>query len=153
MYMVKKSRIKRISPTLERFLDEYAPQICLDGMEYDLPDWVFDYREEQIRRIGKNGKALYQRLKDIGVDFKVKYPVERSGRWKFADAYLPNEGLYILLMNSRETYMPACSMYDRAVFFGGRDKCLEILPEEVWSLEERIRKAVNDRDLSNRKAI
>jgi hypothetical protein len=87
--MIKKSKIKRVSPILERFLDEYAPQICLDGVEYDLPDWVFDYREEQIRRIGKNGKALYQRLKDIGVDFKVKYPVERSGRGMFSRFHKP----------------------------------------------------------------
>lgn len=131
----KKSYKKKAKSLTDKFLETYATNIYLNGMEYDLPDWVFDYREELIHKVTQNGKKLYAKLSEMGVDFKIRFPYKNLDKWKFADALLPKYKLIILLMNFRETVMPVCSMYDRVGFFNDRYKCIMILPEEIDGLD------------------
>ena len=131
----------------ERFLETYSKNICLDGKEYDLPDWVFDYREGQIHKITVPGKRLYEKLTDMGVDFKIKYPVRNMDKWKFADAFLPKHNLVIILMNFREaSTTPAYETLDRKQFFDGKYKCLMILPEEIKSVDRLIDNITNGKN-------
>jgi len=128
---------KKIKKTISNdFLVTYARNIYLDGKEYDLPDWVFDFREEQLYKITQPGKKLYAKLNEIGINFKIKYPFRNMGKWKFADALLPDKKLFIIIMNFKETVTSVCSMYDRRNFFDGENKCVMILPEEIGKLDK-----------------
>lgn len=123
----------------DKFLEAYATNIYLDGMEYDLPDWVFDYREDLIHKVTQNGKKLYAKLSEMGINFKIRFPYKNLGKWKFADALLPKYNLIILLMNFRETITSACSMYDRVGFFDDKYKCIMVLPEEIDRLDKILK--------------
>lgn len=135
----KKVYKKRPKNLTDNFLETYAVNIYLDGMEYDLPDWVFDYREELINKVTQNGKRLYAKLFEMGLDFKIRFPYNNLGKWKFADALLPKHNLIILLMNYRETVTSVCSMYDRRSFFDDKYKCVMILPEEIGKLDRILK--------------
>ena len=140
----------------DRFLSEYAENISLDGKEYDLPDWIFDYREMQLAKISSAGKKLYAKLKDLGYDFKVKYPIQNFGKCKFADAYLPKENIVIVLMNFQETITTSYYAFDRKQFFEGKHRCIMILPEEIKNIGTQIKNKTfmsNDTTKFSRKAI
>ena len=123
-----KKRQKKSKPAkADNFIQQFANECYLDGSEYDLPDWVFDYREEFLSKPTYRDKQLYQMLKDNHVDFKIKYPVKSNDKWKFADVFLPKKNLIILIMNRQEIFAPVCSMYDRAEHFKDHHK-VEMIP-------------------------
>ena len=136
---MRKAYKKKRQVISDKFLTTYAKNIYFDGKEYDLPDWVFDYREAQIHKITQPGKRLYEKLNEMGVDFKIKYPVRNFGKWKFADAFLPKKNLVIILMNHEETITPAHAMYERVEFFKDKHRCIRILPEEISKLDSMIK--------------
>lgn len=90
-------------------------------------------------RIGKNFRLMCQILKDEGFDFKIKYPVENDGRWKFADAYLPKYNVCVLLMNEMAYIgLPCWSKSDRELFFEEKCSVIAVLPDELPKLRERL---------------
>ena len=135
-----KTYAKKNTMKSDAFIKSFSKECYLDGAEYDLPDWVFDYREEFLSKPITRNKQLYQILQDNHIDFKIKYPVCSNGKWKFADVYLPKQNLVILIMNRQETLTPVCSMYDRTEHFKDHHKVEMILPEEIKNVMKVVSK-------------
>ena len=81
----KKKRAKK--STRPRFWEEFAVELDIFDSTLGLPAWTFDYRDDLIRKISPELKKICRRLKDMGLYFKIKWPVEIDGKWKFADVF------------------------------------------------------------------
>ncbi|MFA6718947.1 MAG: hypothetical protein WCS15_07690 [Prevotella sp.] len=123
----------------DRFFSEYCSEIDIFDSNYHFQDWIYDFREQSLRKIGKNFRLMCQVLKDEGFEFKVKYPIEVDGKWKFADAYLPKHNAVVLLMSECDYIgLPCWSKSDRELFFEGRCKVIAMLPYEFSRLREKL---------------
>lgn len=123
----------------DRFFAEYCNEADIFDSDAHFPDWIYEFREQNLCRIGKNFRLMCQILKDEGFDFKIKYPVENDGRWKFADAYLPKYNVCVLLMNEKAYIgLPCWSKSDRELFFEDKCSVIAVLPDELPKLRERL---------------
>lgn len=123
----------------DRFIVEYCSEIDIFDSQTRFPEWIYDFREQNLHKIGRNFRLLSQILKEEGVDFKLKYPIEVDGKWKFADAYLPKYNAVVLLMSEREYIgLPCWSKSDRELFFEDRCKVIAILPYELPKLRDKL---------------
>ena len=123
----------------DRFFVEYCSEIDIFDSQTRFPEWIYDFREQNLHKIGKNFRLMCQVLKDEGFEFKVKYPIEVDGKWKFADAYFPKHNAVVLLMSERDYIgLPCWSKPDRELFFEGRCNVIAVLPYEFSRLREKL---------------
>lgn len=87
---------KRVS---NNFWIEFASETDIFTNGILFPDWIFDFREELLTKLSPTVKKVCRVLKGI-VDFKIKYPVEIDGKWKFADIYIPSLKTVIVCLSS-----------------------------------------------------
>lgn len=80
----KKSQFR---PRRTEFWEEFAAELDIFDSTMAIPSWAFDYRDDLIRKIGPELKKICRKLKSIGLNFKIKWPVEIDGKWKFADVF------------------------------------------------------------------
>lgn len=129
----KDNKSKSYQRKIEK-LSLYLDEISLDGREYRLPEWVFNYRNDLLVNLLKRDYTLYDTLKENEIPFKVKYPVYSNGKWKFGDVYIPKYNLIVLIMNHEEIFSPVCSTFERTNHFKKYYKVKMILPEEVGNI-------------------
>ena len=124
----------------ESFLEEFSCEADIFDSKTSFPDWIYSYREEILCKITPPFRKLCRTLKDTGYDFKVKYPIEVGGRWKFADIFIPAIGLVVLLTGSHELAGLTCvSKTDRELFFSERYNTLAVECWEIGNVNEKIR--------------
>lgn len=113
----KKKRIS-IASIYEDFCNE-MDLFC----ETDYPDWVFDFRENHLSKMSSKLIKFCRKLKSSGVDFKILYPMNIFGKWKFADVYVPKRKTVVMV-----TTMPHSAgwLTQRAQFFTDRCKVYEL---------------------------
>ena len=134
----KKAKEKKLT-VKEKFFMDYAAEIDLFDLQRSCPEWVYDYREGILNKVSKDFRLLCQMLKDSGVVFKVKYPIEVDGKWKFADAFIPKSHIVILLIQDHETIgLPCHSKTDREIFFGDRYKVVDVCTYEIHKVLEKL---------------
>lgn len=116
----KRKRVKSNKQTkFEQFCVDFAAEIDLFDSNLGVPRWVFDYP-----------------LKQLGLTFKIKWPVEINGKWKFADVLFPRHRTVITVANPMElSGRPHWMLSDRSEFFKDRYRVVE-----VETLEELQRK-------------
>lgn len=123
----------------DRFFVEYCSEIDIFDSQTRFPEWIYKFREQNLHKIGKNFRLMCQILKDGRVDFKVKWPIEFDGKWKFADVYLPEYNAVVLLMSEREYIgLPCWSKSDRELFFEDRCRVITVMPYELPKLREKL---------------
>lgn len=121
----------------ERFFLDFAAEIDLFDSTLNVPEWVFDYRDDLLRKLKPEFRRICRRLKELGLEFKIKWPVEIFGRWKFADIIFPKQRTVLVVTNEMETASkPHWMRSDRAEFFADRFRVVEI--ETVADLERKM---------------
>lgn len=130
---------------LDRFITDFAAELDIFSSETPFPNWIFDFREGQIRKIAPELRKICKTLKDCGLDFKIKWPMEIGGQWKFADIYFPKQRTVLMLTNEMALIgRPHWMLSDRAAFFSGEFRVVEV---------ESHRQLVNRMKLKAQKAV
>lgn len=110
----------------EAFFADFAPEIDIFDSDFAVPEWVFSYRDALLRKISRETMLICRELKQLGLDFKIKWPVEIDGKWKFADIFFPGKGTVLIvsdpLLNPRPMGLPSY----RAEFFRCRYRVVEV---------------------------
>lgn len=131
-------------PKKPQFWEEFAAELDIFDSSMNIPQWTFNYRDDLIRKISPELKKICRRLKTLGLQFKIKWPLEIDGRWKFADVYFPRQCTVLMVTNAMAIAgRPMWSMLsDRAEFFKDRFRVVEV--ETLAELERKMeRKARN----------
>ena len=123
----------------DKFFVEYCREIDIFDSQTHFPDWIYDFREQNLHKIGRKFRLMCQIIKDEGFDFKVKYPIEVDGKWKFADAYLPEHNLVVLLLNDKDVIgLPCWSKSNKELFFHDRCGVIAVHTDLLSTLHEKL---------------
>lgn len=87
------------------------------------PDLVFDFREEHLCKISSILINFCRKLKSAKVEFKILYPMQIFGKWKFADVYIPKHKVVVIVTTYPHS---AAWLTERARFFQDRCKVYEL---------------------------
>lgn len=130
----KKSKIR---PQKSQFWEVFAAELDIFDSTLNIPAWTFDYRDDLIRKISPELKKICCRLKEIGLSFKIKWPVEIDGKWKFADVFFPKQRTVLMVTNAMAVSgRPHWMLSDRAEFFKDRFRVVEV--ETLAELERKM---------------
>lgn len=120
------------------FLADLATELDIFDSTQSLPQWAFGYRDDLIRKIGPELKKICRKLKSLGLNFKIKWPVEIDGKWKFADVFFPKQRTVLMVTNAMAVgCRPHWMLSDRAEFFRDRFRIVEV--ETLAELERKMR--------------
>ncbi len=133
--------MKKLSKSQNRssrpnFLDEFAAELDIFDSSLNIPAWTFDYRDDLIRKICPELKKICRWLRSLGLTFKIKWPVEIDGRWKFADVFFPRQRAVLILANPMSNLRPMGLDSYRAEFFKDRYRVIEV--ETLAELESKM---------------
>lgn len=118
------------------FYEEFASELDIFDSTLGVPEWAFGYREELIRKLTAQTKSVCRFVKGLGLNFKIKWPIEINGTWKFADLYFPKQRTVIVINNPMKDFRPCGLPSDRAEFFKDRFRVVEI--ETLADLRRRM---------------
>lgn len=137
---VNSRKTQRKSPKMSKFdlfLADLATELDIFDSTQSLPQWAFDYRDDLIRKIGLELKKICRKLKSLGLNFKIKWPVEIDGKWKFADVFFPKQRTVLMATNAMAVECrPHWMLSDRAEFFRDRFRIVEV--ETLAELERKM---------------
>lgn len=119
----RKNREKKTTINRTSIYDEFCVEMDLFSDNQPYPDWVFDFREQHLSKMSSKLIKFCQKLKSSGVEFRILYPINIFGKWKFADVYIPKRKTVIMV-----TTMPHSAgwLTQRAQFFTDRCKVYEL---------------------------
>ena len=121
-----RTQSKRITK-FEQFCADFAPEIDMLDSTFAFPGWVFNYRDDLLRKISPELRRICYALKQNGAEFKIKWPVEIDGKWKFADVLLPQQRIVVIVINPMElASKPHWMLSDRSEFFKRRYHVIEV---------------------------
>lgn len=133
----KKRKYKEKKNSLTSFCEEFAVELDIFDSTLIVSAWIFGYRDDLIRKIGPELKKICRRLKSLGLIFKIKWPVEIDGKWKFADVFFPRQRTVLMVTNAMALgSRPHWMLSDRAEFFRDRFRVVEV--ETVEELERKM---------------
>lgn len=133
----KKRKSKEKKNFLTSFCEEFAVELDIFDSPLDIPTWTFDYRDDLIRKISPELRKICRKLKTLGLNFKIKWPVEIDGRWKFADVLFPRQRTVLMVTNAMAlSCRPHWMLSDRAEFFRDRFRVVEV--ETLAELERKM---------------
>ena len=133
----KTRRKSEIRPRKPQFWEEFAAELDIFDSSLDIPAWTFGYRDDLIRKIGPELKKICRKLKFLGLNFKIKWPVEIDGKWKFADVFFPKQRTVLMVTNAMAVgCRPHWMLSDRAEFFRDRFRIVEV--EMLAELERKM---------------
>lgn len=136
--LVPKSHKKsNFRPRKLQFFEEFAAELDIFDSTLDIPAWTFDYRDDLIRKICPELKKICRCLKRRGLSFKIKWPIEIDGKWKFADVFFPRQRTVLMVTNAMAlSGRPHWMLSDRAEFFKARFRVVEV--ETLAELERKM---------------
>lgn len=139
------SRIEDKKTVKESFFEEFAPEIDLFSLDDSFPEWVYSYRENTLNKIGKSFRVLCQYLKDSGIKFFIKYPIEIGGKWKFSDVYLPDYSVVLLLTSDYETIgLPCHSKTLREIWFGAKYRTIPVYTYDIARVLDVVKRLMDE---------
>lgn len=98
--------------------EEFCVEMDLFSDNQPYPDWVFDFREQHLSKISSKLINFCRKLKSAKVEFKILYPMQIFGKWKFADVYIPKQKVVVIITTYPHS---AAWLTERARFF--QDRC------------------------------
>lgn len=133
----KKRKYKEKKNFLTSFCEEFATELDIFDSTLSIPAWTFDYRDDLIHKISPELRKICRKLKTLGLNFKIKWPVEIDGRWKFADVFFPRQRTVLMVTNAMAVgRRPHWMLSDRAEFFRDRFRVVEV--ETLEDLERKM---------------
>lgn len=133
----KKRKYKEKKNSITSFCEEFAAELDIFDSTLNVPAWTFDYRDDLICKIGPELRKICRKLKSLGLNFKIKWPVEIDGRWKFADVFFPKQRTVLMVTNAMAlSCRPHWMLSDRAEFFRDRFRVVEV--ETLAELERKM---------------
>jgi hypothetical protein len=108
------------------FYVEFAAELDIFDSTLSVPSWTFDYREQLIRKLTGETRRICRFVKSLGLAFKIKWPIEINGTWKYADLYFPRQRTVVIVNNPMNDHRPCCMPSYRAEFFRERYRVVEI---------------------------
>lgn len=133
----KKRKYKEKKNSLTSFCEEFAVELDIFDSALNIPAWTFNYRDDLIRKIGPELRKICRKLKSLGLNFKIKWPVEIDGKWKFADVFFPKQRTVLMVTNAMSVgCRPHWMLSDRAEFFRNRFRVIEV--ETLEELERKM---------------
>lgn len=117
---------------------EFACELDIFDSPVRFPAWVYGYREELLGKLSPELRKICRRLKSLDLGFKIKWPVEIGGQWKFADVFFPRQRTVLMVTNAMAVAgRPHWMLSDRAEFFKGRYRVVEVetLPELEFKMQ------------------
>lgn len=120
--MKQKRKTKKNSNKVSIY-EEFCQEMDLFSDNQPYPDWVFDFREEHLSKISSQLIKFCRKLKSAKVEFKILYPMQIFGKWKFADVYIPKHKTVVMITTQPHH---AGWLTDRARFFQDRCKVYEL---------------------------
>lgn len=121
----------------DQFCQNFAAEIDFFDSNLAVPKWVFDYRDDLIRKISPELRKICYALKELGLTFKIKWPVEINGKWKFADVYFPEQHTVLMVTNAMAIAgRPHWMLSNRAEFFQDRFRVVEV--ETLYELQIKM---------------
>lgn len=124
---------------IEQFCIDFAAELDLFDSDLGVPAWVFDYRDGQIRKTSREIRRIACKLREMGLRFKIKWPIEINGSWKFADFFFPRQKTVIIVSSMATNFRPMGLDSDRAEFFKERYRVVEIETYEDLQRKMRIK--------------
>lgn len=120
------------------FFQNFAAELDIFDTSQTFPGWMFEVREAQLRKISPELRRVSCYLRELGLTFKIKWPIEVCGKWKFADIYFPGKRTVVTLTNAMALMgRPHWMMSDKGEFFArGGYRVVEI--ENVAELERKV---------------
>lgn len=124
----KRKRVKvKQNTKFEQFCIDFASEIDFFDSNLGVPRWVFDYRDDLLRKISPELRRICYALKQLGLIFKIKWPVEIDGKWKFADVLFPRQRTVLTVVNPMElSGRPHWMLSNRGEFFKDRYRVVEV---------------------------
>lgn len=136
-YSKKKRKYKEKKTSLARFCEEFATELDIFSSTLNVPAWVFDYRDDLLHKISPELKKICRCLKELELNFKIKWPIEIDGKWKFADVFFPKQRTVLMVTNAMAVSgRPHWMLSDRADFFRDRFRVVEV--ETLAELERKM---------------
>lgn len=133
----KKRKHKEKKNSMSSFCEEFAAELDIFDSMLNVPAWTFDYRDDLICKISPELRKICRKLKTLGLNFKIKWPVEIDGKWKFADVYFPRQRTVLMVTNAMAMgCRPHWMLSDRAEFFRDRFRVVEV--ETLEDLERKM---------------
>lgn len=103
--------------------EDFGQEMDLFSNNQPFPDWIFDYREHHLSKISSKLIKFCRKLKSANVNFKILYPINIFGKWKFADIYIPKRKIVVMVT----TYPHLAGwLTERARFFEEMFKVYEL---------------------------
>lgn len=118
-----KQKRKTNRPTKASIYEEFCQEMDLFSDNQPYPDWVFDFREQHLSKISSKFIKFCRKLKAASVEFKILYPMQIFGKWKFADVYIPKRKTVVMVTTYPHS---AAWLTERARFFQDRCKVYEL---------------------------
>lgn len=118
-----KQKRKTNRPTKASIYEELCQEMDLFSDTQPYPDWVFDFREQHLSKISSKLIKFCRKLKAANVEFKILYPMQIFGKWKFADIYIPQRKTVVMVTAYPHS---AAWLTERARFFQDRCKVYEL---------------------------
>lgn len=122
-----KTRKTRISVS-----EEFCQEMDLFSENQPFPDWIFDYREHRLSKISSKLIKFCRKLK-----FKILYPMQINGKWKFADVYVPKRKTVVMVTTRPHS---VGWLTQRARFFADRCKVYEL---DGYESEDMLNDIIN----------
>ena len=117
--------------------EEFCMEMDLFSDSQPYPDWVFDFREQHLSKVSSKLIKFCRKLKAANVEFKILYPMQIFGKWKFADVYIPKHRTVVMVTTRPH---PAAWLTERARFFQDRYKVYEL---DGYETEDYLSKLIN----------
>lgn len=105
------------------FYEEFCEEIDLFSLDLKFPEWIFSFREQNLAKLTSKFKQFCRKAKQKGLKFKICFPMQIDGKWKFADVYIPSKKT-VVIVNT----LPHSPGYlsQRAAFFQDRCRVYEL---------------------------
>lgn len=121
----------------DQFYIDFATELDIFDSVSPFPQWIFDYRDDLIRKISSELRKICYDLKQRGLTFKIKHPVEIDGKWKFADIFFHRQNTVLIVADPMKTIgRPCWRQSDRSEFFKDRFRVVEV--ESLQELQLKI---------------
>lgn len=100
-----------------RFRSDFSDELDIYDCGKTFPEWIYRFREPLLDKVSNPVKQLARLLKDAGVIFKIKWPLESEGQWKFADIYIPATDTVVTITSKSDWLAPTLFMDEKPEFF------------------------------------
>ena len=108
------------------FYEEFCEELDIFTDENKHPEWVYRFREDILSKLSPTVRRVSRTLHGR-VNFKIMYPVEINGKYKFADIYIPHLNTVIVCLSSHKEFGNiCCKTPEKTNYFSEKFNVIEV---------------------------